>query len=152
MGLGYGAGGLASGSGARADPIRPMTTATFLVLAPSPLFKKDGLKVTWSAEPFQTDTAKAIAAANVFIKDWKAHPNLGYFLQPNSLAYDLPTYIQAKATNTPIFGAGKTDKSRHAKKKKGGSRTQTEEFEDDIDGLQQAHEKKSKITKVPAAE
>ena len=41
-----GAGGSASGSGARADPIRPMTPATFPVLAPNPLFKKDGLKVT----------------------------------------------------------------------------------------------------------
>ena len=58
----------------------------------------------------------------------------------------------AKAANTPIFGAGKTDKNRYAKKKKGGSRPQTEEFEDDIDGLQQAHEKKAKITKVPAAD
>ena len=64
-----------------------MTPATFPVLAPNPLFKKDGLKVTWSADPFQTDTAKATAAAKNFIKEWKAHPNLGYFPQPNSPAF-----------------------------------------------------------------
>ena len=147
-----GAGGSAIGSGARADPIRPMPHATFPVLAPNPLFKKDGLKVMWSADPFQTDTAKATAAAKNFIKEWKAHPNLGYFLQPNSPAFDLQTDIRAKATNTPILGAGKTDKNRYAKKKKGGSRPQTGDCEEDIDGLQQAHEKKSKITKVPAAD
>ena len=77
---------------------------------------------------------------------------MGYFPQPNSPAFDLQTDIRAKATNTPIFGAGKTDKNRYAKKKKGGARPQTEQFEEDIDGLQQAHEKKSKITKVPAAD
>ena len=54
---------------------------------------------------------------------------------------DLQTDIRSKATNTPIFGAGKTDKNPYAKKKKGGSRPQTEQFEEDIDGLQQAHEK-----------
>ena len=32
-----------------------------------------------SSDPFQTDTAKATAAAKNFIKEWKAHPNLGYF-------------------------------------------------------------------------
>ena len=60
-----GAGGSASGSGARADPIRPMTP--FPVLAPNPSLKKDGLKVTWSAHPFQTNTAKATVAAKSFI-------------------------------------------------------------------------------------
>ena len=89
-----GAGASASGSGARVDPICPMTPATFPVLAPNPLFKKDGLKVTWSSDPFQTDTAKATAAAKKFIKEWKAHPNLGYFPQPNSPAYDLQTFGQ----------------------------------------------------------
>ena len=66
-----------------------------------------------------------------FHKEWKAHPNLGYFPQPNSPAFDLQTDIRAKATNTPIFGAGKTDKNRYAKNKKGGSRPQTEQFEED---------------------
>ena len=142
-----GAGGSASGPGARVDCIRPMTPATFPVLAPNPLFKKDGLKVT--SDPFQTDTARATAAAQNFIKERKAHPNLGYFPHPNSPAYNLQTDIRAKATNTPIFGAGKTDKNWYAKKKKGGFRLQTEEFEEE----QQAHEKKkAKITKVPAAD
>ena len=49
------AGALDSGLGARDDTIRPITPTTFPILVPNPLFKKDGLQVGWSWDPFAWD-------------------------------------------------------------------------------------------------
>ena len=75
---------------------------------------------------------------------------MGYFPKVESSSWNLQTQIRAKATNTSVFGAGRQDKKRCAKKsKKGGVVPQTEEFESDIVGLEEAQEKKAQITRVP---
>ena len=108
----------------------------FPVVTPNPLKTVEGLDLTWSSDPFQTDTDKAVKLQEEYIKQFRKHPSLGYTGTPAKAK--LPAAkVAAQSFATPIFGKGKKDKMRYGLKKRvrGGSTPQGEEYDDDMGEL-----------------
>jgi hypothetical protein len=113
-----------------------MQPPVFPVVTPNLLRRVEGLDLTWSSDPFQTDTDKAVKLQEEYIKQFRMHPSLGYTGTPAKAK--LPAAkVAAQSFATPIFGKGKKDKMRYGLKKRvrGGSTPQGEEYDDDMGEL-----------------
>ena len=55
-----------------------MQPPVFPVVTPNPLKTVEGFDLTWSSDPFQTDTDKAVKLQEEYIKQFRKHPSLGY--------------------------------------------------------------------------
>ena len=63
---------------AKPHAVAPMQPPVFPVVTPNPLKTVEGLDLTWSSDPFQTDTDKAVKLQEEYIKQFRKHPSLGY--------------------------------------------------------------------------
>ena len=128
--------GASTASDAKPHVVAPMQPPVFPVVTPNLLRRVEGLDLTWSSDPFQTDTDKAVKLQEEYIKQFRQHPSLGYTSTPAKAK--LPAAkVAAQSFATPIFGKGKKDKKRYGLKKhvRGGSTPQGEEYDDDMGEL-----------------
>ena len=121
---------------AKPHAVAPLQPPVFPVVTPNPLKTVEGLDLTWSSDPFQTDTDKAVKLHEEYIKQFRKHPSLGYTGTPAKAK--LPAAkVAAQRFASPISGKGKKDKMRygHKKRVRGGSTPQGEEYDDDMGEL-----------------
>ena len=111
--------------------------------------KLPDLTTVWSTDTEAHDTAILRNAQLKYMHAWKANPKLGYV--PNDTTEVPSTTVVARAHNTPIFGKGKDDTTRYAKKaRKTPLAAEHADYENNMEYLQEKHaERKGKQKAVP---
>ena len=111
--------------------------------------KLPDLTTVWSTDTEEHDTAILRNAQLKYMHAWKANPKLGYV--PSDTTEVPSTTVAARAHNTPIFGKGKDDTTRYAKKpRKTPLAAEHADYEKNMEYLQEKHAvKKGKQKAVP---
>ena len=127
----------------------PIQTPEFPIGTPNPLMKLPALTTVWSTDTEEYDTAILRNAPLKYMHAWKANPKLAYV--PSDTTEVPSTTVAARAHNTPIFGKGKDDTTRYAKKpRKTPLAAEHADYEKNMEYLQEKHaEKRGKQKAVP---
>ena len=128
------------------EPIEP---PEFPIGPPNPLMKLPDLTTVWSTNTEAHGTAILRIAQLKYMHVWKANPKLGYL--PGDTTEVPSTTIAARAHNNPIFGKGKDDTTRYAKKPRRMSlAAEHAAYEKNMEYLEEKHaERKGKQKAVP---
>ena len=86
---------------------------TFPVATPNPLVRREDLTPVWSSNAESHDSETLADLQRACIQAWKETPELGYFMSSQTQVQSPKAVVASNAFNTPIFGAGKSDKEQY---------------------------------------
>ena len=127
-----------------------MRFPTFPVATPNPLVRREDLTPMWSSNAESHDSETLADLQRACIQAWKETPELGYFGSSQTQVQPPKAVVASNAFNTPIFGAGKSDKERYKNNKRKRSATaQDADFDEDLAYLAMVKRKKELVQRVP---
>ena len=104
----------------------------------------------WSSNAESHDSETLADLQRACIQAWKETPELGYFGSSQTQVQPPKAVVASNAFNTPIFGAGKSDKERYKNNKRKRSATaQDADFDEDLAYLAMVKRKKELVQRVP---
>ena len=104
--------------GAEGQDTGPVRFPTFPVATPNPLVRREDLTPVWSSNAESHDSETLADLQRACIQAWKETPELGYFGSSQTQVQPPKAVVASNAFNTPIFGAGKSDKERYKNNKR----------------------------------